>query len=290
MLSDKCKKKTKKTCKCLHGTAATGDKCEVDGANTCAECDKGFYLENPTMKCAKYTDCDAQGKQTKSQGTPTSDAQCGGPNQCKCDNGEAAASTDCPKHLNYKCVSCNTLYWLDTSAGDGVCDRHTDCDKQGRLEKTAGTGIADAVCGIDKECKCTNGSPATGILCPKHGNNTCISCRGKYYLENGSCLPWQDCDKQGKVETQRGSNTANAQCGRAKQCECDYGTGATGTACQRRTPRWQCWILAESPPCPVCHNLATEDTSRCLNSICLGTKCICRCHAWDKGRQWRESH
>merc|ERR1719460_2012341 len=150
--------------------------------------------------------------------------------QCTCVNGGVAAKgTACPKHDDAKCVSCTGKYFLD----EAVCKAWTNCATDSKTEKTQGSNTADAVCDKDFECKCINGSPATGSLCPKHGNNTCISCRGKYYLDNGACLPWQDCDKQGKVETQRGSNTANAQCGRAKQCECDYGTGATGTACPR---------------------------------------------------------
>ena len=131
------------------------------------------------------------------------------------------------------------------------CVKYTNCDAQGRQTMSQGTPTSDAVCGRDKQCKCANGVPATGIHCPTHGSTKCISCRGKYYLDNGLCLPWQDCDKRGKVEFRRGSNTANAQCGRAKQCECEHGTGATGTACPTNGD-------AKCVKCDVSHWLDTD--------------------------------
>ena len=237
-LSDKCIKNN--VCHCRNGVAVPGAECPLEGINVCASCHTGFYLFDvgSRPRCIQHTDCEAEGKKTLTPGTGTADTQCGGPNKCRCDHGTAATSIQCPKHLNYKCLSCNASYWLDATVskpnlrpGDAICSPHTDCDAQGRLLKTVGTPVADAVCGDDKKCICQHGANAIGIACPKDGLEKCVSCAGKYYLDNGLCLPWQDCDETGKVEVQPASNTANAQCGRAKQCTCDRGTGATGLAC-----------------------------------------------------------
>ena len=217
-----------KKCVCMHGTAAVGKACPKDGDARCVGCKANYFLDGIT--CKPHTNCDEVGKVQTSAATATKDAECGGSKQCTCANGGVGATgTACPKDKEAKCVSCDDKYFLQ----EIKCEPWTDCAAKSQTQKTPGSSTADAVCGDDFQCVCPNGIPATGALCPSHGSPKCLSCQGNYYLTGGLCLAWRDCDSEGKVETRPASNTADAECGDVKECGCDHGTGATGTACPK---------------------------------------------------------
>ena len=56
-------------------------------------------------------------------------------------------------HGDPKCSSCTGKFFLQGVA----CKPHTNCDALGRVQNAAGTNTADAICGDDKKCTCSNG-------------------------------------------------------------------------------------------------------------------------------------
>ena len=212
MLSNRCN-----VCECPNGKAATGAECIVHGANACVTCEPGFYLRlsngvsthttpgKQTGECVAHQTCKA-GEWTKATGDETTDTVC---SACSAGRFRAKAPTD------------NKAEKETT-----VCNAHTDCDAEGRVQKVAGSNTADAVCGADKVCVCANGLGATGTACPQDKDAKCVSCTGKYFLDGTQCKPWTVCIAEGKTEKTPGSNTADAVCGGNCVCVCVY-------ACER---------------------------------------------------------
>jgi len=133
----------------------------------------------------------------------------------------------CAKHGGSKCVSCSAGYWLSGEA----CQKHTDCDALGRVQKTAGTGTTDAVCGPRKKCTCRGGEGTAGTECPQHGAAKCSSCLHGFWLSNAACKKRTNCAEAGRVQRSPGSPSTDAVCGGFKQCTCSNGTGTTGVDC-----------------------------------------------------------
>ena len=70
-----------------------------------------------------------------------------------------------------------------------------------------------------------DGTTATDTACSPCGTD-------EYSDGTGACSPHVvDCDALGKVVQTSASSTADAVCGDLKQCECEFGTAATGTDC-----------------------------------------------------------
>jgi len=85
------------------------------------------------------------------------------PNQCKCKNGQAATITDadpdtCYVNGTWKCFKCNPGYFR----------QNEQC--------------------VENQCTCLNGKGATGMTCPKNGNQFCVKCNAEFHLDpTGKC-------------------------------------------------------------------------------------------------------
>ena len=92
---------------------------------------------------------------------------------------------NCPTDGDAKCVSCSGAFFLVGT----TCSPHVvDCDGQGRVQVTAASNIADAVCGDPKQCTCaSSGTAATGVDCPNDGDAKCATCTAGYGLSGTVC-------------------------------------------------------------------------------------------------------
>ena len=218
-----------KRCHCHHGQPAVGKECPKSGSSKCTACGAGFFLTAAGL-CAKHQDCEADGKDTKKVGTPTSDAVCGDLKQCTCVDGTGAIGKACPKTGTSLCASCKANHWL----AKGACTKWTDCDHLGKELAAAGTAAADSVCGPDKQCQCAKGTGAAGKLCPKTGMFKCVSCVADHFLTLAStCQRHKDCDASGKDLKLAGTPTSDETCGPLKACGCVGGIGAAGVDCPK---------------------------------------------------------
>ena len=62
-----------------------------------------------------------------------------------------------------------------------------------------------------------------------NGAAKCMACSGSYYLSNNACVAWTVCTSA-EYQTVSPSNTQDRQCA-AKQCTCQSGDAAIGSAC-----------------------------------------------------------
>ena len=146
---------------------------------------------------------------------------------CTCDNGVEAQGSACPSDGAKVCASCTGNFFLQS----GACKSWTDCNALGKTTTSAASNAANAVCGAEKQCTCSNGNGAKGTACTTNGNAQCASCTGSFYLKNGACSQWTDCNSLGKTTTTGATNSNDAVCGADKQCTCADGAGTKGTSC-----------------------------------------------------------
>ena len=146
---------------------------------------------------------------------------------CTCDNGVEAQGSACPADGAKVCASCTGNFFLQS----GACKSWTDCNALGKTTTSAASNAANAVCGADKQCTCSNGNGAKGTACTTNGNAQCASCTGSFYLKNGACSQWTNCNSLGKTTTTGATNSNDAVCGADKQCTCPDGAGTKGTSC-----------------------------------------------------------
>merc|ERR1712048_1163214 len=158
---------------------------------------------------------------------------CGNDKTCSCPDGVAATGTDCPKDDYHKCSQCTGKFYLEGLR----CKPHTDCNALGKVENKSASNVTDAECGVIKECTCTHGSSATGLLCPRAGDSKCVTCEQSYWLDGHVCKPHRDCHSEGRILKVAGTKTTDASCGDLWQCTCANGIAAEGIGCAGRSAR-----------------------------------------------------
>lgn len=171
-------------CDCGNGTAVVSGAglCITDGANQCASCNAGFFLNFSTAACQQCqsiifpagsgvandscTACTGGSPEnctvascapgyTASAGDPAPGA-CEG-NSCVCPDGTPSAGLDCKNDGDAGCSACDPFHHMNS----------------------AGTGCPS------NECSCLNGAAHPPSECAVHGSNSCDTCNGGFYLGDG---------------------------------------------------------------------------------------------------------
>merc|ERR1719163_1167051 len=135
---------------------------------------------------------------------------------CKCTNG-AAATGSCNKHDEHHCVSCSGAFFLDGT----TCSAHVvNCDAQGKVVQTAASNTADAVCGANKQCTCSNGTGATGTACPSDGAAKCTACGRGYGFVSAS----SSCEQCLAADKKYSMGDDNSACADHVTCAAGFGS------------------------------------------------------------------
>ena len=231
----------KNLCTCSGGTGAEGTDCPTWAAAKCVSCSGSRYLSNgecldwsapcsssqyestsPTNTtnrvCSPLTTCSSSQYESTSP-TNTQDRVCA-TKVCKCSNGTGAEGTDCPTHDADMCASCNNGYFpwefWSWSTSRGAMVRTVSCGRN--------------------DCKCSNGTGATGTDCPMHNTAKCVSCNTGYYLNGDAC--------------------------EAYTCTCSNGSPATGSAC-----------TSDGAKCESCNDGYTKSPNFDCSALCDIDKC-----------------
>ena len=113
------------------------------------------------------------------------------------DAGWVAAQYQC-RVCDEECPSGSYQTAPCSGSNSRVCTPCTTCDL-GWHETTACTNSSNRVC-AEKQCTCTNGSPATSAACPTHGDEYCTECTGNFMLPDcNTCNPGftgDNCDQR----------------------------------------------------------------------------------------------
>jgi hypothetical protein len=139
-------------------------------------------------------------------------------NKCTCQNGTAPPTGDprCKKNNSKHCITCDPGYKLVNNTCipyGGICRNGNLPPQKMRTQDNEcircrrGYHLDNKQCKLNV-CACQNGSPATGVLCPKHGQELCVKCNPTFDL-----LPDFDRQliKQGKF-IQKSNKTCQKQC------------------------------------------------------------------------------
>merc|ERR1740130_1449828 len=152
---------TMSQCECPHGTAHSGESCEVHGATSCDNCDGGFDMKDGACGCAK-------GSFLADDGATTCTT-----NQCECPHGTAHLGNLCEVHGATSCDTCENAAVLK----DGACT----CVK--------GSFFADdgATTCTTNQCECPHGTGHSGERCDVHGATSCDNCDSGFIMKDGAC-------------------------------------------------------------------------------------------------------
>ncbi len=281
------------TCTCNGGIAATGDDCTTHEANICTSCSSGYYASGQSClpnACFCINGQESQGSACPFNGA-TSCASCEVgyrlvnnycvANVCLCANGTPASGSECDTHGEMKCASCFDGYYLNAgggsegnnglgpgsgsaggnNAGAGDGDELGSNDgPQGPQDPIDPPSQSDEHTCLLKVCTCpANGTGATGVDCPNHGDQKCGDCEAGFHLngntcagnsctcQNGTAATGTDCTTNGanlctSCDTDWYINEAN-QCVDTMSCICPNGTAATvagggGSPGQTCEPTW----------------------------------------------------
>jgi hypothetical protein len=187
------------TCKCPHGTAATGTACTKQDEHICNKCDAGYHPNGNICE----------------------------ENTCRCPNGDAPAGANCPTHDETKCTSCKGGYFLKN---DDTCQAQMRCNDAEKGFVDSGSEITGLLkscpitdpklhagkfcatgeclvqpdrytCCRSVECTCADGKAtksaksggAGASLCEADDTEDCESCDAGYYLSATAGLGSQTC-------------------------------------------------------------------------------------------------
>jgi Notch-like protein len=293
-------------CTCVHGGAATGIDCHVDGSlcteeapcNICAECNKGYQnhnniciphvctcdggIEKNLEGCDDYDDprcCHPSGEYclTCNEGYEMTGNEC--KTKCTCLNGLPYAGTEC-LDASAKCGSCNTGYNIENEVcvtacqcPNGVPFKGSECAITPEKCESCDVGfkeIQGATVTCETRCTCTNGEPSEGV-CTQEDEH-CKSCDSEFYLD--------DDNKCKQIVCTCANGQAHADCtnhGDEKCTSCDAGFRldvnkcvATICTCADGTPvdNVDCnW--PQTHLCASCHGGFKLDSNKhCLENIC----------------------
>ena len=293
-------------CTCVHGGAATGIDCHVDGSlcteeapcNICAECIKGYHNHN-NICIPHVCTCDGGIEKNLEGCNDSDDPRCCHPsgeycltcnegyemtgNECKtkctCLNGLPYAGTEC-LDAPAKCGSCNTGYNLENEVcvtacqcPNGVPFKGIECATTPEKCESCDVGfkeIQGATVTCETRCTCTNGEPSEGV-CTQEDEH-CKSCDVGFYLD--------DDNKCKQIVCTCANGQAHADCpnhGDEKCTSCDAGFRldvnkcvATICTCADGTPvdNVDCnW--PQTHLCASCHGGFKLDSNKhCLENIC----------------------
>jgi len=184
-------------CECPHGTAHSGESCEVHGATSCDNCDSGFIITDGACGCAK-------GSFLADDGATTCTT-----NQCVCPQGTGTVGLPlCEVHGSASCDNCDSGFIM--SEGACGCARGSFLADQG-----------DSTC-TTNQCECPHGTGHSGELCEVHGATSCGTCDSGFEVKDGVC----GCQK-GSFLASEGDTTCTMS-----QCECPHGTAHSGESCE----------------------------------------------------------
>jgi len=293
-------------CTCVHGGAATGIDCHIDGSlcteeapcNICAECNKGYQnhnnicvphvctcdggIEKNLEGCNEYDDprcCHPSGEYclTCNEGYEITGNEC--KTKCTCLNGLPYAGTEC-LDAPAKCGSCNNGYNLENEicvtacqCPNGVPFKGSECATTPEKCESCDVGfkeIQGATVTCETRCTCTNGEPSEGV-CTQEDEH-CKSCDAGFYLDNDN--------KCKQIVCTCANGQAHADCtnhGDEKCTSCDAGFRldvnkcvATICTCADGTPvdNADCnW--PQTHLCASCHGGFKLDSNKhCLENIC----------------------
>lgn len=188
-----------KRCSCTNGSAGEGETCPKHETEHCTECNNGY------TKKVKATYKDMRNKQGINYQFTQEEAQ----KECA-----KFGETLCPKSVIDNENLCDHGWMRDhefPGYNNGI--GAFGCGAKGWNERNE-DGLGNAHCCtiesesacMEKQCKCPNGTPKTGVDCPTDGSTNCASCKAGYYVTgSGSCA--------------------------LKKCTCSHGTAAWGPAC-----------------------------------------------------------
>ena len=310
-------------CTCVHGGAATGIDCHVDGSlcteeapcNICAECNKGYQnhnniciphvctcdggIEKNLEGCDDYDDprcCHPSGEYclTCNEGYEMTGNEC--KTKCTCLNGLPYAGTEC-LDASAKCGSCNTGYNIENEVcvtacqcPNGVPFKGSECAITPEKCESCDVGfkeIQGATVTCETRCTCTNGEPSEGV-CTQEDEH-CKSCDSEFYLN--------DDNKCKQIVCTCANGQAHADCtnhGDEKCTSCDAGFRldvnkcvATICTCADGTPvdNVDCnW--PQTHLCASCHGGFKLDS----NKHCLENICTCQNGTPSRGSECEKDH